>query len=120
VAGDRWLLCSDGVSDYLPDDAIAESCETSRHRARGAALQAGRATTSPPSSQTSTAPSAGAVSSRGGRALQRGRLAGRQRGGAAQRTYMTSGSKRGERTERLGGQPFRTQYSYPPIISRTA
>lgn len=24
LAGDRWLLCSDGVSDYLPDDAIAE------------------------------------------------------------------------------------------------
>lgn len=24
VAGDRWLLCSDGVSDYLPDDAIGE------------------------------------------------------------------------------------------------
>lgn len=24
VRGDRWLLCSDGVSDYLPDDAIAE------------------------------------------------------------------------------------------------
>lgn len=23
VRGDRWLLCSDGVSDYLPDDAIA-------------------------------------------------------------------------------------------------
>ncbi|HWM16901.1 MAG TPA: protein phosphatase 2C domain-containing protein [Microbacterium sp.] len=22
VGGDRWLLCSDGVSDYLPDDAI--------------------------------------------------------------------------------------------------
>ncbi|MCT9819926.1 protein phosphatase 2C domain-containing protein [Microbacterium sp. W1N] len=22
VDGDRWLLCSDGVSDYLPDDAI--------------------------------------------------------------------------------------------------
>lgn len=22
--GDRWLLCSDGVSDYLPDDAIAD------------------------------------------------------------------------------------------------
>lgn len=22
--GDRWLLCSDGVSDYLPDDVIAE------------------------------------------------------------------------------------------------
>lgn len=23
VVGDRWLVCSDGVSDYLPDDAIA-------------------------------------------------------------------------------------------------
>jgi serine/threonine protein phosphatase PrpC len=21
--GDRWLLCSDGISDCLPDDAIA-------------------------------------------------------------------------------------------------
>ncbi len=24
VSGDRWVLCSDGVSDYLDDDAIAE------------------------------------------------------------------------------------------------
>ena len=24
VRGDRWLICSDGVSDYLPDDAIRE------------------------------------------------------------------------------------------------
>lgn len=24
VVGDRWLLCSDGVSDYLPDDVIAD------------------------------------------------------------------------------------------------
>lgn len=24
VDADRWLLCSDGVSDYLPDDAIGE------------------------------------------------------------------------------------------------
>lgn len=24
VAGDRWMICSDGVSDYVPDDAIAE------------------------------------------------------------------------------------------------
>jgi len=24
VRGDRWLLCSDGVSDYLPDDAISD------------------------------------------------------------------------------------------------
>lgn len=24
VDGDRWLLCSDGVSDYLPDDVIAQ------------------------------------------------------------------------------------------------
>jgi len=24
VEGDRWLLCSDGVSDYLPDDVIAD------------------------------------------------------------------------------------------------
>ncbi len=24
VLGDRWLLCSDGVSDYLPDDVIAQ------------------------------------------------------------------------------------------------
>jgi protein phosphatase len=24
VAGDRWLLCSDGVSDYLPDTLIAQ------------------------------------------------------------------------------------------------
>ncbi|RLK49633.1 PP2C family protein-serine/threonine phosphatase [Microbacterium telephonicum] len=24
VVGDRWLLCSDGVSDYLPDDVIRE------------------------------------------------------------------------------------------------
>lgn len=24
VEADRWLLCSDGVSDYLPDDAIGE------------------------------------------------------------------------------------------------
>ncbi len=23
VIGDRWMICSDGVSDYLPDDAIA-------------------------------------------------------------------------------------------------
>ena len=23
-AGDRWMICSDGVSDYLPDDAIAD------------------------------------------------------------------------------------------------
>ncbi len=22
--GDRWLLCSDGISDYLPEDAITE------------------------------------------------------------------------------------------------
>ena len=27
VRGDRWMLCSDGVSDYLPDDAIAEVLE---------------------------------------------------------------------------------------------
>lgn len=24
VRGDRWMICSDGVSDYLPDDAIAD------------------------------------------------------------------------------------------------
>ncbi len=24
-AGDRWLLCSDGISDYLPDDALVET-----------------------------------------------------------------------------------------------
>ncbi|WP_282836542.1 PP2C family protein-serine/threonine phosphatase [Microbacterium flavum] len=24
LQGDRWVICSDGVSDYLPDDAIAE------------------------------------------------------------------------------------------------
>lgn len=24
VRGDRWVLCSDGVSDYLPDDVIAD------------------------------------------------------------------------------------------------
>jgi len=24
MRGDRWLLCSDGISDYLPDDAIAD------------------------------------------------------------------------------------------------
>lgn len=24
IVGDRWLLCSDGVSDYLPDEIIAE------------------------------------------------------------------------------------------------
>ena len=24
VAGDSWMICSDGVSDYLPDDAIGE------------------------------------------------------------------------------------------------
>ncbi|WP_292861066.1 serine/threonine-protein phosphatase [Microbacterium sp.] len=24
TVGDRWMICSDGVSDYLPDDAIAE------------------------------------------------------------------------------------------------
>lgn len=23
VAGDRWVICSDGVTDYLPDDALA-------------------------------------------------------------------------------------------------
>lgn len=28
VRGDRWLLCSDGVSDYLPDDAIAAVLRT--------------------------------------------------------------------------------------------
>jgi len=28
VRGDRWLLCSDGVSDYLPDDAIADILRT--------------------------------------------------------------------------------------------
>lgn len=28
VRGDRWLLCSDGVSDYLPDDAIADVLRT--------------------------------------------------------------------------------------------
>ncbi len=25
VRGDRWMICSDGVSDYLPDDAIREA-----------------------------------------------------------------------------------------------
>lgn len=24
MAGDRWMLCSDGISDYLPDEVIAE------------------------------------------------------------------------------------------------
>ena len=24
VRGDRWMICSDGVSDYQPDDAIAD------------------------------------------------------------------------------------------------
>lgn len=24
-AGDRWLLCSDGISDYLPDDLLAQT-----------------------------------------------------------------------------------------------
>lgn len=28
AAGDRWLLCSDGVSDYLPDEAIRTVLET--------------------------------------------------------------------------------------------
>jgi len=28
VRGDRWMLCSDGVSDYLPDDAIADILRT--------------------------------------------------------------------------------------------
>ncbi|CAN7261092.1 protein phosphatase 2C domain-containing protein [Microbacterium sp. LjRoot45] len=28
VAGDRWLLCTDGVSDYLPDEVIAEILRT--------------------------------------------------------------------------------------------
>jgi protein phosphatase len=36
--GDRWLLCSDGVSDYLPDDAIAEQLAT--HGDAGAAASA--------------------------------------------------------------------------------
>lgn len=33
VLGDRWLLCSDGVSDYLPDDVIAQQLlsGTGRH-----------------------------------------------------------------------------------------
>jgi protein phosphatase len=36
--GDRWLLCSDGVSDYLPDDAIAE--QLAAHGDAGAAAAA--------------------------------------------------------------------------------
>lgn len=35
--GDRWLLCSDGVSDYLPDDAIAEHLGAHVHPADASA-----------------------------------------------------------------------------------
>lgn len=47
VAGDRWLLCSDGVSDYLPDDMIAElvgadvDVEVAARLVVSAALEAG-------------------------------------------------------------------------------
>lgn len=47
VSGDRWLHCSDGVSDYLPDDAISDVLRAEadpQHAADalvGAALDAG-------------------------------------------------------------------------------
>lgn len=47
VAADRWMICSDGVSDYLPDDAIGDvlRAESDPQRAAdalvGAALDAG-------------------------------------------------------------------------------
>ncbi|MFT4213481.1 MAG: protein phosphatase 2C domain-containing protein [Microbacterium sp.] len=46
-AGDRWLLCSDGVSDYLPDDMIgdvlreAEGVDQAARLLVGSALEAG-------------------------------------------------------------------------------
>lgn len=45
--GDRWLLCSDGVSDYLPDDltarylALGEDVDTTADAIVAAALEAG-------------------------------------------------------------------------------
>ena len=47
VAGDRWMICSDGVSDYLPDDAIGEVLSaaldphTAAHELVSLALEAG-------------------------------------------------------------------------------
>ena len=47
VAGDRWMICSDGVSDYLPDDAIGEVLRaaldphTAAHELVSLALEAG-------------------------------------------------------------------------------
>jgi len=40
VVGDRWLLCSDGVSDYLPDDVIAAIVRGSADAAETALLVA--------------------------------------------------------------------------------
>ncbi len=37
VAGDRWLLCSDGVTDYLPDDELALVLSTAAIRRGGRA-----------------------------------------------------------------------------------
>lgn len=36
--GDRWLLCSDGVSDYVPDDAIIEVLAAGAPQAAAAAV----------------------------------------------------------------------------------
>ena len=47
MAGDRWMICSDGVSDYLPDDAIGEVLRaaldphTAAHELVSLALEAG-------------------------------------------------------------------------------
>ena len=131
--GDRWLLCSDGVTDYLPDDELmrvlppAPSPEAASARLVASALEAGtRDNVTAVVCDVEHAPTrrrttADLLRRRRRPVLRRSRLGLISRATGARTTITCASKVRGSGPSSFSvGWPSRTQYSYPPIISLTA